>query len=274
MQDELAAGSHYEAALYDDPAIDVEEYYSDWEYYSDDYYDDDSTVRQSTLRAKSEPTPKSRRHLGARAPRKVHKQPSPLKIDTTAFQGVVWRTTALDKDQELAVQIYQPGHGDKVALLKNWREIFKSVQPALDKSSLRKRKARGSRISGVSDADGSDADDEVVQDADEPGQNSDDMSDVQSTDQTESVDAGDASNTTPELGQSPDEIIGDLKKAVGSAKRGRKRKAEVASPDTKKSVPAGSTPRSRSKRVALDSGPEESEKSSSGPVRRSARQKK
>jgi hypothetical protein len=32
------------------PGIDVEDYFSDWDYYSDDYHDDDATVDQSAER--------------------------------------------------------------------------------------------------------------------------------------------------------------------------------------------------------------------------------
>ncbi|KAJ5238839.1 hypothetical protein N7468_003458 [Penicillium chermesinum] len=274
LVDELAASSYYEAALYDDPAYDFEEYFSDWEYYSDDYYDDDPTVKKSTLRAKSEPTQFSRGHPGPRVSRKLPKQTSRLNIDTASFQGVVWRTKNLEKDQDVEVQIYQPGNGDKVALLKNWREIFKSAQPSLNKSRLRKRKARGSLGTNSSDADASDADDGNLQGEGYQMESSDEMSDVLSTDHVDSMDAGGASNTTPEQIQSTDELDGA--KEVSSAKRGRKRKAEVVSPDPKKSNPAGNSTRSRSKRVALESDIKDSGRpvASSGAVRRSARSKK
>lgn len=272
VQDELAATSHYEAALYDDPAIDAEEYFSDWEYYSDDYYDEDSTVQQSTLRAKSEP---ARGHPGTRAPNRVPKQKSPIKIDIATFQGVIWRTAALEKDQDVAVQIYQPGDGEKVALLENWREIFKSTQPSLNKSRLRERKARGLRELHSSEVDVFDADDEVQEDG--RHDSSDEMSDILSTDQVESAGAENDSNTTPEPSQSPNGV-NTAKRASSPAKRGRKRKADVTSPDPKKSNSnsAGNSMRSRSKRVALESGPEDSGRSgaSSGPVRRSTRQSK
>lgn len=181
----------------------------------------------------------------------------------------------MEKDQDIAVQIYQPGDGDKVALLENWREIFKSTHPSLDKSRLRERKARGSRALDSSEIDVFDADDEVQED--DRHDSSDEMSDILSTDQVESAGTENASNTTPEPSQSPNGVNA-AKKAPAPAKRGRKRKADVTSPDLKKSNSnsAGNSIRSRSKRVALESGPEDSGRSgaSSGPVRRSTRQSK
>lgn len=249
------------------------DYFSDWEYYSDDYYDDDPTVKQSGAAAK-EPT-KSRRTQSA-APRSNNRVPRPqssIKPDITSFQGVVWKTASLERDQDIAVQIYEPGHGDKVALLEDWREIFKSAQPALDKSRLRKRKAREMREPGsslVDDGFPCDGDDD-----DQRQDSSDQMSHAVSLDNmTENGSAGDVSNTTPELMQSPKEAS---EPTITTAKRGRKRKAEVPPAESNKdeSGSAGST-NSRSKRVAArkGDGAEGVTSASSGPVRRSTRQKK
>lgn len=189
---------------------------------------------------------------------------SSIKPDIASFQGVVWKTSSLEKDQDVAVQIYEPGAGEQVALLKNWREIFKYAQPALDKSRLRKRKAED-----VCEPDHILADDEFPCE-DDRDDSSDEMSDIVSMDNTtENGDAGDASNTTPELPQSPKRESNLA--VVIPAKRGRKRKAEVP-PETHKK--AGETA-PRAKRVAsskkdVDGGT----RTSSGPVRRSTRQKK
>ncbi|KAJ6107860.1 hypothetical protein N7523_009183 [Penicillium sp. IBT 18751x] len=254
--DELAQTSYYEAALYEDPGIEAEDYTSDWEYYTDDYYDEDPTVKPGPV-AKDTDT-KTRR--ANRAPRLK----SSIKPDITSFQGVVWKTSNLEKDQDVAIQIYEPGAGEQVALLKNWREVFKHAQPALDKSRLRKRKAEG-----VCDPDPVLADDEFPCD-DDRDDSSDQMSDIVSMDNTtENGDAGDASNTTPEPPQ-PLKRESNLAVVI-PAKRGRKRKAEVLPETTEKSVET--TPpakRIASKKREVDSGT----KASSGPVRRSTRQKK
>lgn len=175
-------------------------------------------------------------------------------------------------DLDLAVQIYEPGNGEKVALLENWREIFKSVQPALDKSRLRKRRAVD-----TPPAEPEFADDEFPCDDDEEEEDSsDEMSDILSTDNmADKDDAGDASNTTPELGQSPQGVPMPVDSASG--KRGRKRKAEAPPEEPNKDNPGGDdATQARTKRVASAKGAEKAARSdtSSGPVRRSARQKK
>ena len=270
VQDELAESSYYEAALYEDPSIDVQDYLSDWEYYSDDYFDDDPTVKQSkTVRAKAtEPATKTRRAKAAPRPNnQASRLQGSLNLDITSFQGVVWKTASLERDQDIAVEIYEPGAGDKVAFLENWREIFKSAQPALDKSRLRKRRIHEPQVS-VSE-------DEIPCDDDPRQDSSDRMSDVSSSGQmTESVDAGDASNTTPEPSQSPKQTS-ELSVVI-PVKRGRKRKAEVPVKESDKNTVLSNSTRSRSKRVALEKTQEDIGRSgaSAGPVRRSARQKK
>lgn len=279
--DELAQSSYYEAALYEDPAIDVEDYFSDWEYYSDDYYDDDPSVKQSI--PNPPPTKKARRALAqAQTNSQTHanrvtRPKSSMDPDISSFQGVVWKTPALDINQDVAI-FYEP-IGDKVALLKDWREIFKSAQPALNKSRLRKRKMREDEAEEQGEGENvavevSFADDDFPCDDDDDERrldSSEQMSDIVSMDNsmTDTADAGDASNTTPELGQSP-------KPAPTStpAKRGRKRKAEVPADEIKNSE-IDST-RTRSKRVAAKKGDGEDNlvSTTSAPTRRSTRQKK
>ncbi|KAJ5263489.1 hypothetical protein N7478_011094 [Penicillium angulare] len=284
LVDELAQTSYYEAALFDDPNIYTEDYFSDWEYYTDDYYDDDPTVKESSLRAKTEPSPRKNRNK-TKVRRTLPPQHPPLHLDLGSFQGVVWKAS-LEDDPTVAgaVQIYEPGQSDKVALLEDWREIFKSAQPALDKSRLRKRHApvslsgSVSGISGVQDGDGDEelGDDEGEEEGYEEGEgdSSDAMSDVLSLDQTNgSVDAGDVSNTTPELGQSPKDPGFAVEIPV---KRGRKRKAETPvkkNTKAKASKPSVEEMRSHSKRVARNISKSD-DGGSTGPVRRSARQKK
>ncbi|KAJ5794955.1 hypothetical protein N7457_001554 [Penicillium paradoxum] len=272
IQDDLAASSHYEAALYEDPGIDVEDYFSDWDYYSDDYHDDDATAEKSAERRK-------RTAMAARAKRLA--EPSlqtaptsaiaPVKSsvvpDISSFQGVVWKTPALDRDQDVAI-LYEPDTGDKVALLENWREVFKSAQPALDKSRLKKRRVEESRIadSALVDNDISAGDS-----ADDESEGSDEMSDVPSLD-TSGVDTGDISNTKT---HPKPEIVRSLRLAsppqvVIPLKRGLKRKTTVRQdePDEDAAPP-------RSKKVETRKGGVRGTKQPSAPpVRRSTRQKK
>lgn len=246
--------------------MDVNDYLSDWEYYSDDYHDDDPTVKLNPTTTRDAAATKTRRTKPNTQTNRVIRPQSSLKPDINSFQGVIWRTPSMGDGLDLAVQIYEPGNGEKVAFLENWREIFKSAQPALDKSRLRKRQASHTPPEGEPEF----ADDEFPcdDDYDDDEDSSDEMSDILSTDNmAEKDDAGDASNTTPELGQSPQEVPVPVDSAP--AKRGRKRKAEVPPEEPNKDNPGGEKTRARTKRVASARSDV-----SSGPVRPSARQMK
>ncbi|KAJ5198959.1 hypothetical protein N7491_000475 [Penicillium cf. griseofulvum] len=255
VQDDLAASSYYEAALYEDPGIDVEDYFSDWDYYSDDYHDDDATASSRT-----------KGHIARIPPTK-----SPLMPDIASFQGVVWKTPALDRDQDVAI-LYEPDTGEKVALLENWREVFKFAQPALDRSRLKRRHVVESKP-----VDPSLADDEMFagDGTDDDPDSSDEMSDVISSD-TSGVDAGDtgdASNTTPD--PDPDSFrslkLASPPKVVIPLKRGWKRKSVDQKDDTD-----GDTVSPPPKKIQVRKGGADkaTKRGAAPPVRRSARQKK
>ncbi|CAI7605469.1 unnamed protein product [Penicillium glandicola] len=279
MVDDLAASSYYEAALYEDPAIDVEEYFSDWDYYSDDYHDDDATVEQSAER-------KKRTEIAATAPRRtktssrakghshiarIPPTKSPLVPDIASFQGVVWKTPALDRDQDVAI-LYEPDTGEKVALLENWREIFKYSQPALDRSRLKRRHVVESKP-----VDPSLADDEMFagDGTDDQPDSSDEMSDVISSDASgaDAGDTGDASNTTPD--PDPDSFrslkLSSPPKVVIPLKRGSKRKAVAQKDDSDEDT---APPRPKRVESRKGGGDRATKRGSAPPVRRSTRQKK
>ncbi|CAG7982443.1 unnamed protein product [Penicillium olsonii] len=286
MVDDLAASSYYEAALYEDPGIDVEDYFSDWDYYSDDHYDDDPTAERSAERKKRTDLAATAKRRTKGPSRKTTTIPtkSPLCPDPATFQGVLWKTSALDRDQDVAI-LYEPDSGEKVALLANWREVFKSAQPALDKSKLKRRPVEN-RLDEEADNEMSEdesgdrgSDDE---DLDEPD-TSDEVSDGESL--PSAVDTGDASNTTPDpepdarvpkLASPPKVVIplismdNDTPSTPSAptkgAKRGRKRKAVPQDDSIEESEP-------RSKRIESRKGGGE-RTDSPAPVRRSARQKK
>jgi hypothetical protein len=262
----------------------VEDYFSDWEYYSDDYHDDDPTVKQFAMKTTAPPAQKKAGRAQAQAKataNRVARPKSSVVPDISSFQGVIWKTPSLDPYQDVAV-FYEP-IGNKVALLKDWREVFKSAQPALDKSRLRKRKARDQEEDTEdveADSEMSFADDEFPCDDDQPrdeDQLDSSMSDIVSMDNvSETGDAGEASNTTPEFTQSPKEVPAPAPTST-PAKRGRKRKAEVPVDEPNKDNPGTESPRTtRSKRVASKKGDGEGSLSgaSTAPTRRSTRQKK
>lgn len=57
------------------------------------------------------------------------------ETDITSFQGTVWKTPHDDNPPR---KLYEPGDGEKVALLKNWREVFRSSHPAIGRVRMRK----------------------------------------------------------------------------------------------------------------------------------------
>lgn len=224
-------------------------------------------MKQSDISA---PTKPRRAQPASRTNNRISRLQAPVKPDINSFQGVIWKSASLETDQDIAVQIYEPGQGDKVALLENWREIFKSAQPALDKSRLRKRKTREVPMEDVSFADGEFPCDDDDQFRDSSDQLSGDMS---GDDRTESGDAGDASNTTPEF-VAPKDAARPV--VVIPTRRGHKRKAEMPPEEVLKDNPGDGATKTRAKRVASKKSDGEASvtSTSSGPVRRSTRHKK
>ncbi|KAL6238059.1 hypothetical protein BDW75DRAFT_46910 [Aspergillus navahoensis] len=124
--DDLAAAATYDSILPDDPSLETADLYSDWDELSDDYYDDDPTAVRRLRAIGAWPidhpshidTPPSKRRKGA----------GTLADNLTSFQGVAWKHP---EDETDMVEIYAPGDGEKVSLLKNWREVFRDAKPAI-----------------------------------------------------------------------------------------------------------------------------------------------
>lgn len=58
--------------------------------------------------------------------------------DLSSFRSVIWKSPG---DEEEDVKLHEPGDGEKVALLKNWREVFRSAHPSTDRVRMRKKGA-------------------------------------------------------------------------------------------------------------------------------------
>ncbi|KAL4920861.1 hypothetical protein BDW62DRAFT_151516 [Aspergillus aurantiobrunneus] len=126
--DDLAAAATYDPTFQDDPSIETADFYSDWEELSDDYYDEDPTAVRR-LRAMGAWPTQEPIHIEL-SPTKRRKLADNLPTDLTSFQGVAWKHP---KDENDIVEIYAPGEGEKVSLLKNWREIFRNAKPAIER---------------------------------------------------------------------------------------------------------------------------------------------
>ena len=71
-------------------------------------------------------------------------------LDPSSFQSVIWKPADYDAKKKPG-KLHPAGEGEKVALLKNWREIFKQSNPALDRPSRLKKMITSSSSSGSSD---------------------------------------------------------------------------------------------------------------------------
>ncbi|KAL1970981.1 hypothetical protein VTN77DRAFT_2815 [Rasamsonia byssochlamydoides] len=135
VADDLAEAATYSPVAVDDPSLDTLESFSDWEYYSDDFYDDDPTVLRR--RGTANPLQEAENQLDG-PPRKKKRKGSitdgipelslgpavvDLPTDIASFKGVIWRKP---DSTEQKPDLYEPGHGEKVALFKDWREVFET----------------------------------------------------------------------------------------------------------------------------------------------------
>ena len=143
-QDDLAEHTMHSPVWPDyDPSFEIADDFSDWDYYSDDYYDqevpklkangpnpDSSGTRATGVKRKGiepHPTKRKRRKVGEEEEIPDLSLGEPL--DAT-FPGaasnkpvVIWKT----KDRSIPLPVIAAEHGEKVALLKDWRQRFQDM---------------------------------------------------------------------------------------------------------------------------------------------------
>ncbi|EEP78887.1 predicted protein [Uncinocarpus reesii 1704] len=129
--DDLANGTiHSPVYLTDQALYAALESDSDWDYYTDEYYDDDPSIvnrQEGTSMNSNSKTPGTKRKRfsvdqDGRPPKGV----KGLYPDINSFRGVVWRTPSHSLRRE---ELYEPGMGETVSLLRNWRELFTYPEP-------------------------------------------------------------------------------------------------------------------------------------------------
>ncbi|KOC08801.1 hypothetical protein AFLA70_180g002200 [Aspergillus flavus AF70] len=143
IADDLAATAVYDALFFEDPSLEVEEYFSDWDDQSDDYYDEDATAVRRQRAMGLWPNKYNIKEINdiLTAKQKLSAPDGPIpketlpETDIASFQGTVWKTPHDDNPPR---KLYEPGDGEKVALLKNWREVFRSSHPAIGRVRMRK----------------------------------------------------------------------------------------------------------------------------------------
>ncbi|KAA8647104.1 hypothetical protein EYZ11_010280 [Aspergillus tanneri] len=148
IADELAENPTADPVFFDEDYFDMEiqEYYSDWDEMVDDYYDADPTAerlqsviaewpKKNPINAPALPSKRqTQQHTKSESCSKKIPSNGP-QINKASFHGVVWRTPS---DERSLNELYEPGDGEKVALLKNWREVFRTSHPAIDRTRSRK----------------------------------------------------------------------------------------------------------------------------------------
>ena len=100
---------------------------SDWEFYSDDYWDDESTKKRKRKGDAIEETAVEGdpiEHGSARKRRKVKRTGTVPGISRGESATVVWKSKS-DVLQPSDGPVVSEGQGERVSLLKDWREQFK-----------------------------------------------------------------------------------------------------------------------------------------------------
>lgn len=125
LADELADHAIHSPIYHDEDLVknELDDYFSDWEYYSDDYLDDDPTLLKENPQDGTPPKP---RKLKRGKKRKLAETqdipPSHLDEDlllTRCIKGTIWA-----KPSELKTPPYTDGQEKKVALMKDWKQAF------------------------------------------------------------------------------------------------------------------------------------------------------
>ncbi|KAI9875298.1 MAG: hypothetical protein M1830_008652 [Pleopsidium flavum] len=140
MQDDLAEHTMHSPVWQEyDPSYDLTEFWSDWEYYSDDYYDEEPARKEKSMtriRGGTVHTGGKRKTTSNDGGRWKRRRLEPTAdipattldhfadsgAGTTTFTApiVLWRS----KESPQREPLFQQGNGERVALLKDWREIF------------------------------------------------------------------------------------------------------------------------------------------------------
>jgi hypothetical protein len=151
VADDLAEHTMPSPVYLEDPAYEMMGGYSDWEYYSDDYYDDDPNLLKNNPQAGSPPaslklwygqanSDKAQKRGRKRKPVGTEEIP-PLSLGGPGLveivqnigQNIMGTTWKVDKPE--SEEPYHQGEAKRVALLKDWRNVFRESQPKSDRRS-------------------------------------------------------------------------------------------------------------------------------------------
>jgi hypothetical protein len=133
LADDLAQHTLPSPIYHEDPAYEMLEYHSDWEYYSDDYYDDDPALLKSNPQTGS-PT-KRKVNIDKTQPRGKKRKLADTKdipelaLDDRPALAATVRGTVWAGPKPQSPKPYEVGQGQRIALLKDWAQIFGSSSP-------------------------------------------------------------------------------------------------------------------------------------------------
>ena len=151
VADDLAEHTMPSPVYLEDPAYEMMGGYSDWEYYSDDYYDDDPNLLRENPQAGSPASSLNVRkghansHKTQRQGRKRKladaKEIPPLSLSGPGLveivqnigQNITGTTWKVHKSE--SEELYHQGEAMRVALLEDWRSVFRESQPKSDRRS-------------------------------------------------------------------------------------------------------------------------------------------
>ncbi|EXJ66115.1 uncharacterized protein A1O5_10730 [Cladophialophora psammophila CBS 110553] len=130
LADDLAEHTVHSPVYQDEDAVknELDEYYSDWEYYSDDYMDDDPTLlrKNPQIGPTAKPPPgavqDSRRGKKRKLVETIDIPLSRLDEDrllVSGIKGTIWAEPSGRK-----TPAFNDGQEERVALMKNWKDIF------------------------------------------------------------------------------------------------------------------------------------------------------
>ena len=139
-----------------DPTYDTTEYLSDWEYESDEYYDqefpkerrvkvDETDKRRPDMKRKlTGPDPRKRKRRKLDSMDDIPDLSLGEDFDTETSSSLVSTPLVVWKKREAspALPVVVDGQGEKVALLKDWREKFKDTTVNPRKASSTKSSSR------------------------------------------------------------------------------------------------------------------------------------
>ncbi|KIX09463.1 uncharacterized protein Z518_00543 [Rhinocladiella mackenziei CBS 650.93] len=132
LADDLADHAIHSPVYQDEIAgFELQDYFSDWEYYSDDYMDDDPVLMRQTPQVGSPPRPFAKENDNQKVTKRGKKRkladtldippvdPRDRELLTRCIKGTVWA-----RPSERSPPLYRNGQESKVALMKNWKEVF------------------------------------------------------------------------------------------------------------------------------------------------------